>query len=99
MTRRFGCTASKPDWIANALSTGEESWVDGNNSDEIRRSVHRRQVRWPLHSVIQLMIRVTRLNLSLRAQRGNLVARASTQLRKSYDDTRQGSRVMLLTSR
>ena len=45
------------------------------------------------------MIRLTHLNLSLRAQRGNLVARASTQLRKSYDDTRQGSRVMLLTSR
>ena len=33
------------------------------------------------------MIGLTRLNLSLRAQRGNLVARASTQLRKSYRDS------------
>ena len=33
------------------------------------------------------MIGLTHLNLSLRAQRGNLVARASTQLRKSYRDS------------
>ena len=31
-----------------------------------------------------ILIGLTHLNLSLRAQRGNLVARASTQLRKSY---------------